>query len=152
MYTLGILYTLYVCVCSAHRQVLLDLRRASRPLCKGSAILNCIQHSRMRSSRWSLCYYSQLLMGQDHHAIAYDQPDCLLLITHMMALSSATRLNNSLLQTSSDQVMFKTFLQSHISQLSSLRTSSFFKVHDSAPYRRVLQMTVFIIVFFRQRL
>ena len=73
MYTLGILYTLYVCVCSAHRQVLLDLRRASRPLCKGSAILNCIQHSRMRSSRWSLCYYSQLLMGQDHHAIAYDQ-------------------------------------------------------------------------------
>ena len=39
----------------------------------------------------------------------------------------------------SDQVLFKTFLQSHISQLSSLRTSSFLKFHDSAPYRRVLK-------------
>ena len=35
-------------------------------------------------------------------------------------------------------VMFKTFLQSHISQLSKQGTSSFFKLHNSAPYRRVL--------------
>ena len=48
--------------------------------------------------------------------------------------------------------MFKTFLQSHIPQLSSLRTSSFFKVYHSAPFRKVPQMTVFIILFFRQRL
>ena len=77
---------------------------------------------------------------------------CLLLITDMMALSSPTRLNTSLLQTLSDQFMFKTFLQSHIPQLSSLRTSSFFKVYHSAPFRKVPQMTVFIILFFRQRL
>ena len=88
-------------------------------------------------------------MGQDHHAIGYDQAR---LTDDMMALSSPTRLNTSLLQTFSDQVMSKTFLQSHISQLSSLCTSSFFKVHGSATYRRVLQMTVFIILFFRQRL
>lgn len=48
--------------------------------------------------------------------------------------------------------MFKTFFQSHISQLSCLLTSSFFKVYDSAPYRTVLQMTAFLILFFRQRL
>ena len=88
-------------------------------------------------------------MGQDHHAIGYDQAR---LTDDMMALSSPTRLNTLLLQTFSDQVMSKTFLQSHISQLSSLCTSSFFKVHGSATYRRVLQMTVFIILFFRQRL
>ena len=48
--------------------------------------------------------------------------------------------------------MFKNFLQSHFSQLSIVRTSSFFKVYDSAPYRTVLHMTVFIILFFKQRL
>ena len=65
----------------------------------------------------------------------------------MTALSSPTRLN-----TSSNQVMFKTFLQSHISQLSRLRTSSFLKLLNSAPCRRVFQMTVFKILLFRQRL
>ena len=56
---------------------------------------------------------------------------------------SPTSLNTSSLQTLSDQVMFKTYLQSPIPQLSSLRTSSFFKVYHSAPYRRVPQMTVY---------
>ena len=92
-------------------------------------------------------------MGNDHHFVGYDQANlCLLLITDMMALSSPSRLNTSSLQTLSHQVMFKTFLQSHISQLSSLHTSSFFKVHDWALYRRVLKMTFFISLFFRQRL
>ena len=54
----------------------------------------------------------------------------MLLITDMMALSPPTRLNNSSLQTLSDQEMFKTFLQSHISQLSSPCTSSFFKIFE----------------------
>ena len=49
---------------------------------------------------------------------------CLLLITDMMALSSPSGLNTSSLQTLSDQVMFKTFPQTHISQLSSLRSSN----------------------------
>ena len=68
-----------------------------------------------------------------------NQTLCLVLITDMMALSSPSRLNSSSLQTLSDQVMFKTSFQSHIPQFSSLRTSSFFKVHNSAPYRRVLK-------------
>ena len=54
----------------------------------------------------------------------------MLLITDMMALSPPTRLNNSWLQTLSDQEMFKTFLQSHISQLSSPCTSSVFKIFE----------------------
>ena len=37
--------------------------------------------------------------------------------------------------------MFKTFFQGHISQISNLRMSPFFRVHDSASYRRVLQTT-----------
>ena len=57
----------------------------------------------------------------------------------MMALSSPSRLNSSSLQTLSDQVMFKNSFQIHIPQIFSLRTSSFFKVHNSAPYRRVLK-------------
>ena len=67
-----------------------------------------------------------------------------------MVLSSPTRLNTSSLQTWSDQQMFKTFLQSHISLLCRLRRSSFFNVHDWAPDERELQMTLFIIHFFRK--
>ena len=67
-----------------------------------------------------------------------------------MVLSLPTPVNNSSLQTFSDQKLFKTFLQSHVSQLSSLRRSPSFNFHDSASYRRVLQITVSIILFFRQ--
>ena len=56
------------------------------------------------------------------------KPDCLLFITDMMTLFLPTRLSNSSLQTLSDKEMLKTFLQSHMSQLSSPRTSSFFKI------------------------
>ena len=82
------------------------------------------------------------------------QTPCLLLRTVMMALSDPHRHDSmaSSLQTLSDQEMFKTFFQGHISQISNPRMSPFFRVHDSASYRRVLQTTVFIILFLRQRL
>ena len=54
----------------------------------------------------------------------------------------------SSLLTFSVQEMFSIFLQSHISQLSNLRISSFLNPHDSAPYSSVLQMTVLTILFF----
>ena len=91
-------------------------------------------------------------MGRDQHAVGVwsSHTPCLLLKTDTMVLSSPTRLNTSSLQTWSDQQMFKTFLQSHISLLCRLRRSSFFNVHDSAPDERELQMTLFIIHFFRK--
>ena len=145
-----------MCVCSAHKHVLPYRSKASflTAIDVRGTILCSVQHSHLRSSRWSLSYYSSLKTRSPCRRVLPSQTLCLLLISGMMALTSPARLDASLLQTLSDHVMFQTFLQSHISQLSSLRvsSSSFFNVHDSSPYRRVLQMTVFIILFFRQRL
>ena len=91
-------------MCSAHRQVLrfliyivLDLRRASWPLRKG-----CL-----------LSFYPAFLLADKITMLSASQTLCLLLMTHMTALSSPTRLNTSSLQTLSDQEMLETFLQSH---------------------------------------
>ena len=78
--------------------IVLDLRHASWPLRKGCLLSFQHYRSRTRSScrkEWP----SQTLW--------------LLLMTHMTALSSPTRLNTSSLQTLSDQEMLETFLQSH---------------------------------------
>ena len=95
----------YVCVLPTGRSflIVLDLRHASWPLrYLRAAFFNSIQHSRSRTrSSWSCRkeWPSQTLW--------------LLLMTHMTALSSPTRLNTSSLQTLSDQEMLETFLQSH---------------------------------------
>ena len=132
--TLSFIIMMCVCVLPRGRSflIVLDLRLASWPLSNWATFFHSIQHSRSRTrSPCRKVWPSQTL--------------CLLLMTDMMALSSPTRLNTSSLQTLSDQEMLETFLQ-NISQLCG------FNVPDSTPYRRVLQMTVFIILFFRQRL
>ena len=72
-----------------------------------------------------LLFAPQQPMGQDCHAVGYDQARlCLLLITNMMALSIFTELPQYFIIDFSDQEMFMAFLQSHISRLFSLQTSS----------------------------
>ena len=125
-------------MCSAHRQVLrfliyivLDLRRASWPLRKG-----CL-----------LSFYPAFLLADKITMLSASQTLCLLLMTHMTALSSPTRLNTSSLRLCQTKKYLRPFSKAtDISQLCG------FNVPDSTPYRRVLQMTVFIILFFRQRL
>ena len=112
--------------------IVLDLRHASWPLRKGCLLSFQHYRSRTRSScrkEWP----SQTLW--------------LLLMTHMTALSSPTRLNTSSLRLCQTKKCLRPFSKAtDISQLCG------FNVPDSTPYRRVLQMTVFIILFFRQRL
>jgi len=117
----GSTFTQCECVLPTGRSflIVLDLRRTSWPLHKGCNLLS-IQHSRSRSTRCPLFFYSPPMTNRTRppsHRVWPSQTLCLLLITDMMALSR-------------------------------LRTSGFFKVQDLTPYRRVLQMTVFIILFF----
>ena len=90
-------------------------------------------------------------MGHNHHVVGFDQAR---LSDRYEALSSPTRLNTSSLQTLSDQVMLKnlspkphpTALQP--SHVLFLQGPWFGSIQKSTR----VKMTVFIILFFRQRL
>ena len=91
----------YVCILPTGRSflIVLDLRRASWPLLKGChPLLYPAFPLEVFQVVSFLLFFPQLLMGQDRHAVGYDQVRlCLLLITDMLTLSSPTRLNRRIL-------------------------------------------------------
>ena len=127
------------CVCSSRRQV---LPYSSRPLDRyvRAAIPHSIQHSLQKSSEWPLSYYSPLNNKWDK--ITMPQ-----VMTKPDSLSSVDNTYDSSLLT---DMLLRYFLRP-FSTATSYSSPALFKVHESAPYRRVLQMTVFIILSFRQR-
>ena len=121
-------WQLHTCVCvlptGRSFLIVLDLRHASWPLCKGGRPL---LYPAFSLKVFQVVSFDPLILPSTTNRTRSPSRGlwpsytlCLLLITDIMALSSPTCLNTSSLQTLSDQVMFKTFLWSHILQLSSL--------------------------------
>ena len=121
-------WQLHTCVCVLPKGrsflIVLDLRHAPWPLCKGCRPL---LYQAFSLKVFQVVSFDPLILPSITNRTRSPRrrlwPSwtlCLLLITDIMALSSPTCLNTSSLQTLSDQVMFKTFLRSHILQLSSL--------------------------------
>ena len=130
-------------VCSAHRQVLPYSSRSKARLLTATyvraAFFHSIQYSRSRTR--SSCRIRKEWPSQTFW---------LLLMTHMTALSSPTRLNTSSLQTLSDQEMLETFLQSH-RHLTALRLQRrrFDSIQKSTPDDSLYNS---LLLSFRQRL
>ena len=131
-----------VCVYSAHRQVLPYSSRSKARLLTATQGLPSFTLSSIPTRGLPGGLFPIILPSITYgtwspcRRVWQSQTLCLLLITDMMALSSPSHLNTSSLQTLSGQVMFKTFLQIHISQLSSLaslqsqRLTSFHILHE----------------------
>ena len=121
-------WQLHTCVCvlptGRSFLIVLDLRRASWPLCKGCRPL---LYPAFSLKVFQVVSFDPLILPSitnrtrsPSRRLWPSYTLCLLLITDIMVLSSPTCFNTSSLQTLSDQVMFKTFLRSHILQFSSL--------------------------------